>query len=226
MQFEDRPIHFSTELIHVPSPPQVSALQKLYFELSRTRAAYDSSDFSMPGPFRFYSRRGARTQSVGLFLPDRVVLIEEWVDLALHDFTEKIRTVCNLLPETIGVKGFLAQTVTIRTTFGLSRFEDARVFLMDHMCGQAGRIQPAFQRPVSVGGLRFVLPETPQHRGLFTVVIESFHESVREVYVEVKGVFGNQTIACDDVEPACANVQQVRDFIGARVFPYLNQYDQ
>ncbi len=225
MQREDRPIHFSTELIHVPHAYSVPALQRLYFDLSQTKAAYESTDFSQPGPPRFYSKRGARTQSIALFLPDRVVLIEEWVDIALSDFLEKIRTITLRLPGAAGVQGFIAHTATIRTTFALTHYPDARVFLMDHACNQAGRISPHFGRPVSIGGLRFVLPETPEHKGTLTVVIESYRESLQEVYVEVKGVYGQDPFSCDAPEAACANIRSLCSFIGDNVYSYLSQYD-
>ncbi len=93
MQAEDRIIHVSTELLHPPAPKNPAALRKLYYELSETRAAYDSTDFSAPGQVRFHSRRGKQTQSIALFMPDRIVLIEEWADIALIDFLEKVRIV-------------------------------------------------------------------------------------------------------------------------------------
>ena len=227
MQSEDRLVHFSTELLHKPVKHAVSDLQKLYYELSQIRsAAYDSSDFSLPGqPPKFYSRRGKRTQSIVLFLPDRVVLVEEWVDIALADFLEKVRHVgCQVL-NILKIPSFVAQTSTLRSTFALTHFEDSRVFLMDHMCQQKDRIGPFFQRPVASGGLRFILPETPEFKGNLHITIESFKHSRNEVFVETKGVFPRLGLDGDDLEPAVKNITLVREFISENIFPFLNQYD-
>ena len=231
MQSEDRLIHFSSELIHAPVQHNVHALHKLHYELSQTRFGYDSSDFSTPPQYKFYSRRPANAQSVAVFLPDRVALIEEWADMALSDFLDKVREVGMRSLSCLGMPMFLAQTATLRSTFALTHFDDARVFLLDHMCGQVDRISPFFKRPIAVGGLRFVLPETladgihPQHPGAFHVVIESFRHSFKEVFVEVKGIFGNQRLDAETLETAIENIRRVRSFIVESVFPYLNQYD-
>jgi len=226
MQSEDRLIHFSTELIHPPVQHKKADLQKLYFELSQTRtAAYDSTDFSGPVQSKFYSRRGKKTQSVAVFLPDRMVLLEEWVDIALADFIEKVREVVTQAFAHLAIRSFVVQTATLRSTFALTHFEDARVFLMDHACQQADRIGPHFQRPVAVGGLRFVLPETPDHPGNLHVTIESFRHSRNEVFVEVKGVFPNQRIGPSELDQTAENIQLVRSFISNHVFPFLDQYD-
>lgn len=200
------------------------ALQKLYFDLSQTRAAYENVDFSQPPAVRFHSRRG-EAQSVALFLPDRVVVIEEWVDIPMADFIEKVRLVADKALAELGIGEFLAQTATVRSTFSLSHFTDARVFLIDHMCQQADRIGPHFQRPVLTSGLRFVLPETPDHPGTLHVIIESYKRTVSEVYVEVKGVFANQKITVETLELGLENIRLCRAFIRNNIFSYLDQFD-
>lgn len=226
MQSEDRIIHFSTELIHGPAALKKDALQRLYFELSQTRHGYDSTDFSNPLQWRFYSRQGQKAQSIALFLPDRVVLIEEWAAIPLSDFLEKAREFTARVLTARQVPRILAHTATIRSTFALTHFDDSRVFLLDHVCRQEGRIGPFFQRPLSVGGLRFVLPETNEHNGAYHLIIESFRHSRNEVFVEVKGIFGRQQVGSEDTEILLTNIRGVRNFISERIYPYLNQFDR
>ena len=226
MQSEDRVIHFSAELIHPPATSKKDALQKLYFDLSQTRnAAYDSTDFTNPMQPRFYSRRGKKTQSIVLFLPDRAVLIEEWADIALSDFLEKVREISGRVLQARGVPHFLVHTATIRTTLALTHFEDARVFLLDHMCAQEGKVGPYFRRPLATGGLRFVLPETAEDPGTLHITIESFKQSRNEVYVEVKGIFGKRPVDAENLDVILDNIRLVRSFITESVHPYLDQYD-
>ena len=227
MQSEDRIIHFSVELIHPPSAINKEALQRLYFDLSQTRhASYDSTDFSNPANPRFYSRRGQRTQSLALFLPDRALLVEEWADIPLTDFLDKVREIAPRVLRTREVPEYVAHTATIRSTFALTHFDDARVFLIDHMCGQAGKIAPHFGRPVAIGGVRYVLPETNEHPGTFNVTIESFRHSRNEVFVEVKGVFGRRRVQAEETDVILANIRQVRTFISQAAYGYLNQFDR
>jgi len=226
MQAEDRPIHFSAELLHLPCKHEVSVLQKLYFDLSQTReGAYDNTDFSMPGRFRFFSKRGTKTQSMLLFLPDRFVVAEEWVDMPLSDFIGKLEAVAGHAMDALNVPFLPAHTVTLRTTFALTYFDDARQFLLERACKQEGRLAPHFQRPIGVGGLRLVLPETPEHSGSYNLIIESFRHSQKEVFVEVKAIFARQRVVRDGLGLIADNFRAVQSFVTDTVFPFLNQYD-
>ncbi len=226
MHAEDRIIHFSTELIHRSTQHDVKSLQKLYYELSQTsHANYQSTDFSRPNQARFYSRRGKGTQSLALFLPDRILLMEEWADIALSEFLAKLDEVAGRAMVELGITEFTAQTVTLRSTFALTAHTDARVFLLERVCQQQDKIGPYFQRPVSVGGLRFVLPETPKCLGTLNVVIESFRQSAKEVFVEVKGVYQSERVGPDEMQMLKDRFFEVRKFISENIFAYLNQFD-
>jgi hypothetical protein len=226
MHSEDRLIHFSTELIHPPARHDKAALQRLYFDLAQSRAAYDNTDFTVPGQTRFHSLRGNRTQSVVSFVRDRIVLVEEWVDIPLSSFLEKVKEVASRASEALSIPVFPLQAVTLRSTFVLSHFSDARVFLLDHVCGQEGRIGPFFRRPILTGGLKIELPATPEQPGDLQVTIQSFRQGINEVFVEVRGIFNGPPITRDTLDLANANIERVRRFITESVFPYLDQYDR
>lgn len=225
MQAEDRIIHFSAELIHRPVPFKKDAFQKLYFDLSQTRAGYDSSDFSNPAQARMHSTRGKKSQSVAMFLPDRILIIEEWADASLSEFLDRVREIGVRAMEARGIDVYLAHTATIRATFALTHYQDARVFLLDHAMGQQGKIAPHLKRPVAIGGLKFVLPETNEHPGLLNVTIESFRHSLDEIFVEVKGVFTKTPVPPGGIDTVLDNIQSVRQFISKQIYGYLNQYD-
>lgn len=227
MQAEDRVIHFSTELIHPPVQHKKEVLQRLYFELSQTRlAAYDSTDFSNPAQVRFHSKRGKKSQSVAIFMPDRVVLVEEWADMAMNDFLEKVREVGSRALAARGLPCYVVHTATLRSTFALSHCDDARAFIIERCCGQQDKVNPFFQRPIATAGLRFVLPETNEDPGAFYVTAESFRHSRNEVFVEVKGIFGKRQVGAEEINVVLDNIRSVRSFISHRVYPYLNQFDQ
>lgn len=226
MQAEDRPIHFSTELVFTPFELKLPALQRLYYDLSQDPAtAYDNAELASPGPPRFHSKRGEKAQSFALFLPDRLVVVEEWVDQPFSRFLDRVRAIGAAFLNAFEIEGFVSQTATVRTTFALTHFDDARRFLLDHVCHQTDRIWTHFQRPIGVGGIRFVLPGSPDHPGTLHVIIESYRFSRDEVFAEVKGLFGGPEVAGRSVEDLIANIQGVRRFISDAVFPYLQQFD-
>lgn len=226
MQSEDRTIHFGVELIHTPLRHKKDTLQKLYYELSQTRnAAYDSTDFTNPAQTRFYSKSGQRTQSICLFLPDRVLVIEEWADIPLSAFIERVDAIGTRVLEMEGVKRFIAHTATLRSTFALTHVQDGRVFILEHMCGQEGRIGQHFRRPIAMAGMRFHFPETDEYPGNFQVAIEPFRQSRNEIYVEAKGIFTRQPIEPGGMAAVTDHCLGVRTFITDRIFPYMNQFD-
>ena len=224
MQAEDRVIHFCLELIHRPVPLKRQNLQKVYYDLSQTRAAYDSIDLNDAGQAKFHSQRG-KAQSFLVFLPDRELMVEEWADIPLSTYAEKVRLAAPMILEAREVSQVVVHSVTVRSTFALTNFNDARVFLLDTACQLAGRISPFFQRPIATGGLRFVFPETNEHAGVIHLNIESFRHSANEVFVEVKGIFGRQVVAAGAMEPVIENLHQTRQFITDRVYPFLQQFD-
>ena len=225
MHAEDRPIHFAAELIHRPVQRALPTLQKLYFDLTQTRAAYQSTEFSTPGQAKFYSKGPDKAHSAAVFLPDRVLLVEEWTGLAYSEFTARVQEVLARGFKPFEITDLLAHSVTIRTTFSLTHYQDARAFLLDRVCAQKGCVGLFFQRPLAIAGLRFVLPETPECRGVLHVAIESFRHDPREVFVEVKGVFAGQT-PVHGFESIAMSLAQVRAFITDNVYPYLNQFDE
>jgi hypothetical protein len=227
MQGEDRTIHFSAELIHPASAPKKEPLQRLYFELAQTRhAGYDNTDFTNPLQPRFYSHRAPKTQSLCIFLPDRILLVEEWADIPFGQFLDRLMEVAQRGMIAREVDRYTLHTVTVRSTFALTYYDDARVFLLDHVCHQAGKLGPYLQRPIAIGGLRFVLPETNQHPGTLHIGIETFRHSRNEIYVEAKGIFGKKQITVQELDILLENAKYVRNYISQYIYPYLAQFDQ
>lgn len=226
MQAEDRPIHFSTELLHRPARHKTQALQKLYFELSQTtHGSYANTDLNVPGQPKFHTKRPPKTQSIAVFLPDRILLIEEWVDTTFSDFLQRVETVAEYAMRDLEIAEFGAQTATVRTTFALTHFADARKFMMEQVCNLGGRFGPCFDRPLSVGGLRFVFPAVPGHPGDIHVTMEPFRRSQDEIYAEAKGVYLKRRIDRENLSTTRNALQDVRSFINEHVFHFLNQFD-
>lgn len=226
MQSEDRIIHFGVELIHTACRHKKDSLQKLYFELSQVKhGGYDSTDFTHMAQPRFYSKRGKRSQSICLFLPDRVLLLEEWADIATSEFVERVEAVGSRVLQLEGVGRFMAHTATIRSTFALSAVEDGRVFMLEHVCGQNPSRARHFQRPIAMAGMRFHFPETDEYPGNLQVLIEPFRQSKNEIYVEAKGIFTREKVCSGEMNIVTDHCQGVRSFIAERIFPYLDQFD-
>ncbi|MCX8065647.1 MAG: hypothetical protein N3G21_10840 [Candidatus Hydrogenedentes bacterium] len=226
MQKEDRPIHFSVELIHPPFSLNKEAIQKLYTELLGTKAKYDSIDLSFPMQARFYTNHGNKSQSIILFLPDRALITEEWTIITFSDFLEKTEI---LLPKILKARNqslFLAHIGTIRSTFGLTGYQDAKTFIVEKLLHQTpASLIDYFGRSVSTVGIRFVFPESNETPGLLHIAIESFRHNKKEVFVEVRGIFSKHPITPNSVKPLLENLKALRDFLTNRVQYFLSQFD-
>lgn len=226
MQREDRPIHFSVELIHPPSPINKEALQKLYGELASTKAGYDSIDLSFPMQARFYTNHTNKSQSIILFLLDRALIIEEWTVVTFSNFLEKVEF---LVPKILNARNqtiFIAHIGTIRSTFGLTGYQDAKLFIIEKLLKQAPEsIIEHFGRSMSTVGIRFVLPESNEAPGIIHIAIESFRHSKRDIFVETRGIFGRTPISAISVKPLIENLKSLREFITNRIQYYLSQFD-
>jgi hypothetical protein len=223
---EDRIIHLSTELFHQPQQYRLPTLQRLYYELSQEQGVgYDNTDFNQPQQPKFYTRRGERTQSALVMFPDRALFLEEWADAPLETFAKRLATASAKVLEVLEIPAFVTQTVMLRTTCALTHFNNANTFLLDHACQQGGKLTPYFQRPVAVGGLRFLLPETKEQAGALNVTIEPFRQSPKEIYVEVRALYKGLRINPDETAMAAEQLRAIRHFITDNVYPYLNQFD-
>lgn len=227
MHAEDRIIHFSTELIHAPIQRDKAKIQEFYFELSKIPGAgYDNTEFRVPNQPRFYTRRGDKTQSVMVMLPDRMLLIEEWADTTLSSFVDRVEQAAECAKTVMGIGPVLAQTATVRSVGALSHFGDAKSFLLDVVCNQENRVAPYFNRPIAVGGLRFVLPATDDFEGTYHIAIEPFRHGKTELFIELKGVYKADAAEGIAAYALGSHLQEQRDFMVDSIYPYLNQFDR
>jgi hypothetical protein len=226
MHIEDRPIHFSAELIHQPVPINKESLQRLYYDLIGSSISYDSIDCSFPMQARFYSTHGNRSQSIVLFLLDRTIIIEEWTTITFDDFLHKIKELGPKILQIRNQPAFLAHTGTLRSTFALTRYDDAKTFIIEKLLSQSQELLfDHFGRPLATTGIRFVFPESNDTPGIYHVLIESFRHSKKEIFVEVRGIFGRNPVSAQNMDLIIDNLKEMREFITKRLQPYLAQYD-
>ncbi len=225
MHIEDRPIHFSVELIHNPTPIHKEALQRLYYDLTGTPVSYDSTDFSFPMQTRFYSTHG-KSQSIALFLLDRAIIIEEWTSATFEEFLNRVKELGPKILQARNQGAFLAHAGTFRSTFALTRYDDAKTFIMEKLLNQSQElIIDHFGRPLATAGIRFVFPESNDTPGIYHVLIESFRHNKKELFVEVRGIFGRTLITAQNINVVVENLKDMREFLTQRLQPYLAQYD-
>ncbi len=226
MHIEDRPIHFSAELIHNPTPINKESLQRLYYDLIGSPVAYDSIDFSFPMQTRFYSTRGNRSQSIVLFLLDRTIIIEEWTSITFEEYLNKVKELGPKILQARNQMLFLAHTGTLRSTYALTRYDDAKSFIVDKLLNQSQELLfDYFGRPLATTGIRLVFPESNDTPGIYHVLVESFRHSKKELFVEVRGIFGRNPVSIQNIDLVIENLKEMREFLTKRVQPFLAQYD-
>lgn len=227
MHAEDRLIHFSTELVHAAVKPDAAVLKKLYYELSQSvDSGYDNTDFSNPAQPKMFTRRGARTYSGLVCLPDRLVILEEWADSTLLAFMDRAAAVASTYLRVVGPAHYTMQAVTLRAACAISHGASARDFVLEKVCGQnRDGMGEAFGRPVDLGAVRFLFNESPEHPGTFHIAIEPFRFGPREVLIEVKGIFPHQALDADAMGLLQDHIRNCRSLLSQRVYPFLNGLD-
>lgn len=227
MHIEDRPIHFSVELIHAPVPIHKETLQRFYSELLGSSVSYDSIDTTFPMQVRFYSTRGNRSQSILLFLPDRILIIEEWVSITFDEYLHKVT---ELSPKLFSIRNqmvFLAHTCTIRSTLALTNYDDSKNFILEKFINHSSNIIfDYFGRPVATAGIRLVFPESNETPGIYHLLIESFRHSKKEVFVEIRGIYGRAPVTIQNTHILAEHLKELRYFLTQRVQPFLAKRDE
>jgi len=92
-------------------------------------------------------------------------------------------------------------------------------YLWEHRLQQAEGTLHALTRPVLGGGLRFVMPESPEHEGMTEVKIESFLRDPSQIYVEVLMQWPRPD-SMDAVQPE-GRVQTVLTYTDEIVVPFI-----
>jgi len=224
-------IYFSTNLIHPPIKLEESkdSIKEIYHELSKVKGCdYDNISFEgfPTSPPRFTKQQG-KTVSSCLFLADRILIQEDWTDITLESFSQKIREISDRGFRLLKLGFILIQTCTVRSLFVPNHFADARVFLAEKTCGIGDKIMPYFKRPAHMFGMRLVFPPLKDVSHSFDVRIESFNQDPRKVFVETIGTFHLiQPITPANVDVALVNMSTTYGFCTNDVKNFLNQFDQ
>lgn len=224
MHYEPRTIAFLCELIHPPSPPDPSAIQKihngmfespppLYQSFAVTpQGATLSNPVSQPGAF-----------SSVAFLQDRMQFREELSEMTIDSFGERVRQIAAAVGEQRQIPIFPAQVVTIRSLINPRNFRDSRVFMRDAMLGFGGQYGE-FEREPGLFGFRLVFPPSQENPNAYTLRVESYANDPRSLYIENQGSFG-PTLPAQGLEAIESNVHATYDFIVQHASRFIGRFD-
>lgn len=227
---EPRSIYFSTELIHPPIELEGNkdSIKDIYHELSRIKGCdYDNIDFEgfPASPPRFTKKQG-KTVSICSFARDRILVEEDWADITLDNFSQKIREILDRAFRLLNIKFLVIQSCTVRCLFTPGHSSDSRVFLAEKACGMKDKISPYFKRSAQMFGVRLLFPPLTQTPHSFDIRIESFNQDPRQIFVETKGTFLLiQPITPANVDVAVENMTMTYGFCTDETKNFLNQFD-
>lgn len=228
---ESRSIYFSTELIHPPINLRGSkdSIKEIYHELSKvTGCEYDDICFEgfpiSPPEFR---KKIGTTTSRCRFGPDRISIEEEWAEITLDSFAQKIREILERGFRLLNLKFLIIQTCTVRCLFTPHYSGDARVFLAEKACKLKDKISSYFKRPAQMFGMRFFFPPLKDMFHQFDIRIESFNQDIRQIFVETTGTFPlTQPITPVNVNVAIGNMTTTYGICTNEIKNFLNHFDQ
>lgn len=228
---ETRTIYFSTQLIHPPINLEGNkdSIKNIYHELSSVKVCnYDNISFDgfPTSPPRLTKKRDSTVSSC-LFSRDHILIEEDWADITLENFSEKIKEILNKAFQLLNLTFLVIQVCTVRCLFTPGCSTDARVFLAEKACGlEGGKISPYFKRPAQMFGMRLLFPPLKDIPYSFDIRIESFNRDPRQIFVETKGTFPLiHPITPTNVEVAGVNMTTTYGLCTNEIKNFLDQFD-
>jgi hypothetical protein len=196
MSYDPRTIAYQADILHPPIPLRPDAVQGIHNALFRQPAfAYQNFQVAPDGIHLTNLPQAPGQVSAVTFLPDRMVLREEFRSTTIEDFASRVVNVVRIGFQTLGVPVALAQQFIVRSLIQPRHLRENRETLTQRMLGTDQEAWQGFGRPLHSAGLRLQFAPTQEQRESFHVRIETWHQDPRSVWIENTGSFAQPTVA-------------------------------
>lgn len=208
MAYDPRTIAYQADILHPPIPLRPDVVQGIHNALFRQPAlAYQNFQVAQDGIHLTNLPQAPGQVSAVTFLPDRMVLREEFRSTTIEDFAARVVNVVKVGFQTLGVPVALAQQFIVRSLIQPRYLHQNRETLTQRMLGADQEAWQSFGRPLHSAGLRLQFAPTESQRENFHVRIETWHQDPRSVWIENTGSFTVPTTA--------ENLPQLGDYLYA-----------
>ena len=218
------PIHYTTDLVHIPIRYDRAEVQQFYYDMSRKMfGGYQSLAFNY-GNIEMFTVYGSGGSSRLYLLPDRFRVAEQNSGIKLEDFRARVEVTMRSAANVFGVTHFPFQTTKIRTVTQPLLWQNGIHFLADKICNFEEDDLESFSRPPDSFSMGFTFLGTTEEQNTFNVKVDAQRQAQNAVSIEIDGSFSTP-ISADGIEAASNNIQTTYDFINERVMSFLNRFD-
>lgn len=226
MSYEPRTIAFGAELLHQPIAIQAETVQSIHNSLFKHKEiSYQNFQVSKDGISLSNPGQTPGTVSNATFLPDRIVIREEYRPCTVEEFATRVVNVGSASYQFLGVGTSLAQQFWVRTLVNPRNITDSRKFVSEGLLAGGTESLSPFGRDLHSMGLRFTFLAGEDQQGMFSLRIEPWTQDHRSLWVEVVGQF-TQPVACEDLPEISNHLHSTYQFMTGPTLEFVAQFDR
>jgi len=218
------PIHYTTDLVHLPVRYERAQVQQFYYDMSRQMfGGYQNLAFNY-GNIEMFTVYGSGGSSRLYLLPDRFRIMEQNSGIKMEDFKARVEVTMRSAANVFGVSYFPFQTTKIRTLTQPLLWQNGIQFLAEKICNFDEADIESFARPADSFSMSFTFLAAEEQQNTFTVKIDAQRQPQNAVSIEIDGNF-SMPIRAEEIEVASENIQTTYNFVNERILTFLNRFD-
>ena len=225
MTYDPRTIAFGAEIIHPPVQLQTDVVQGVHDALfKQSGLGYQNFQVQNNGIHLSNPAQAPGQVSVATFLPDRIILREEFRACTFEDFATRVVNVVSLSHKTLNIQTSVAQQYFTRSLVNPKHHTDSRVFVSERMLHGGDGALGEFARPLHTVGLRLTFPQTEDEKNAMNLRIEPWPQDPRSMWIEVTGVFA-QPLPSDSLPQLSDHLYATYRFLTGPTFEFVERFD-
>ncbi|HLQ38516.1 MAG TPA: hypothetical protein VK348_11985 [Planctomycetota bacterium] len=226
MTYDPRTIAFHAEILYPPQQLRADVVQGIHNSLyKQPPLSYQNFQVAADGIHLTNLPQTPGMISIVTFLPDRMVLREEFRATTIEDFAMRVVEVASISFQALGIGTSLAQQFVVRSLVSPRHVRDGRELLAQRMVHDPEQGWRGFGRPLQSVGLHLSFPPTENQRENYQVRLETWHQDPRSVWIENTGVFAMPT-ASENLPNLGNYLLATYRFLTGPIGDYLARFDQ
>lgn len=224
MHKESQLIHSRVELLYFPQNIPEERLREFFGNISQSTGIKYKEFKILPNNEAIFRTVEGSNISLTFIRRDRLIIQEDFPQFPLEILKSNVESIVKAAYNFIRVPFFVSQVSVIRRLYRPAKFNDARVFLGDNMCGMKDKLFPVFKRPAHIFGLRLSFPSFKENKIGYDLRIESYARDPKLIFVENMGVY-NAPLTVNNINLILSNLDETNRFIEENTLEFLERFD-
>lgn len=225
MSYEPRTIAFGAEILHAPIAIESATVQSIHNSLyQRDGVGYQNFQVSKDGIHLSNPSQTPGTISTATYLPDRIVIREEFRPCTVEEFATRVVNVGAASYQFLGVGTSLAQQFWVRTLVNPRHSTDSRAFVAERFLAGGGDALSPFGRKLHSMGLRYTFLAGENQPGMFNLRVEPWTQDHRSLWVEVVGQF-TEPVTTANLPDISNHLYSTYEFMTGPTLEFVAQFD-